>query len=247
MQTLLLHPVPNHDHLSTGDVVDAEADVGLNWQRVTDGRRGIEGIGVILPESEAGFRRGAVAGFHAGGAHELVDRHLVSRQVQAGDLGSPPDVESNISPLETGSEGVVVVDGSIPYPGIGLLASPVVLFVEDGKITRFDGDRAVVERLESLFRGIGSTKAYVLAECGVGLVLTGKLQRALQRLLLDIADKPEARLVNQQLLRSLKQASFDLDSKPATVTVAAAYSKRRREDTLPLRPDMVDQLVHSPG
>ena len=46
------------------------------------------------------------------------------------------------------------------------------------------------------------------AECGVGLVLQGKLQRALQRLLLDIADKPEARLVNQQLLRSLKQACY---------------------------------------
>jgi leucyl aminopeptidase (aminopeptidase T) len=88
---------------------------------------------------------------------------------EPGDLGSPPDIESNVSPLETGSEGVVVVDGSVPYPGIGLLASPVVLFVEGGEITRFDGDRAVVEKLESLFRGIGSNKAYVLAECGVGL------------------------------------------------------------------------------
>ncbi len=48
----------------------------------------------------------------------------------------------------------------------------------------------------------------LVAECGVGLVLTGKLQRALQRLLLDIHDKPEARLVNQQLLRSLKQACY---------------------------------------
>jgi len=46
------------------------------------------------------------------------------------------------------------------------------------------------------------------AECGVGLVLSGKLQQALQKLLLDIADKPEARLVNQQLLRSLKQACY---------------------------------------
>ncbi len=46
------------------------------------------------------------------------------------------------------------------------------------------------------------------AECGVGLVLRGKLQPVLQKLLLDIADKPEARLVNQQLLRSLKQACY---------------------------------------
>jgi leucyl aminopeptidase (aminopeptidase T) len=98
---------------------------------------------------------------------------------EPGDLGSPPDIESNVSPLEAGSEGVVVVDGSVPYPGIGLLESPVVLFVEGGRIGRFDGDRAVVEKLESLFREIGSSKAYVLAECGVGLnpeaALTGHM------------------------------------------------------------------------
>ena len=43
-------------------------------------------------------------------------------------------------------------------------------------------------------------------------------------------------------LRSLTRASFSLDSKPATVTVAAAYSKHRRDDTLPLRPDMAQDL-----
>ena len=43
-------------------------------------------------------------------------------------------------------------------------------------------------------------------------------------------------------LRSLTRASFQLDSDQPTVTVAAAYSKRRREDTLPLRPEMVDDL-----
>ncbi|WP_020677728.1 ribonuclease R [Geopsychrobacter electrodiphilus] len=46
------------------------------------------------------------------------------------------------------------------------------------------------------------------AECGVGLVLGKNLQKSLQQLLLDIADKPEARMVNQQLLRSLKQACY---------------------------------------
>lgn len=46
------------------------------------------------------------------------------------------------------------------------------------------------------------------AECGVGLLLDKKLQQALQQLLADIAEKPEARLVNQQLLRSLKQACY---------------------------------------
>lgn len=43
-------------------------------------------------------------------------------------------------------------------------------------------------------------------------------------------------------LRSLTPASFDLDAKPPIVTVAAGYSKRRREDTLPLRRDVADLL-----
>ena len=46
------------------------------------------------------------------------------------------------------------------------------------------------------------------AECGVGLTLDGKLQRNLQQLLSAVADKPEAQLINQQLLRSLKQACY---------------------------------------
>ena len=43
-------------------------------------------------------------------------------------------------------------------------------------------------------------------------------------------------------LRSLTHSSFDFDSNPATVTVAAAYSKHRREDTLPLRPELAKEL-----
>jgi len=43
-------------------------------------------------------------------------------------------------------------------------------------------------------------------------------------------------------LRSLTPASFDLDSDPPTVTVAAAYSKRRRQDVQPIRPDLAELL-----
>ena len=42
--------------------------------------------------------------------------------------------------------------------------------------------------------------------------------------------------------RSLTPASFDLDASTPTVTVAAAYSKRRREDVLPMRRDLADEL-----
>jgi 2,5-dihydroxypyridine 5,6-dioxygenase len=95
---------------------------------------------------------------------------------EPGSLGSPPDIESNVSPVETASKGTVVVDGSIPCPDVGLLRTPVVLTVEGGRIVRFDSeDRGVVATLERLFAGVGSDKAYVLAECGVGLNEKAKL------------------------------------------------------------------------
>jgi integrase/recombinase XerD len=43
-------------------------------------------------------------------------------------------------------------------------------------------------------------------------------------------------------LRSLTRASFHLDGGEPTVTVAAAYSKRRREDTCPMRPGLAESL-----
>ena len=43
-------------------------------------------------------------------------------------------------------------------------------------------------------------------------------------------------------LRSLTPASFDLDADPPTVTVTAGYSKRRRQDVQPIRPDLAELL-----
>ena len=46
------------------------------------------------------------------------------------------------------------------------------------------------------------------AECGLGLVLGKQPQRGLQQLLVDSADRPEARLLHQEVLRSLKLARY---------------------------------------
>ena len=43
-------------------------------------------------------------------------------------------------------------------------------------------------------------------------------------------------------IRSLTPTSFDLDADSPTVTVAAAYSKRRREDVQPIRGDFAMEL-----
>lgn len=96
-----------------------------------------------------------------------------------GDLGSPPDIEANISPIEEESEGVAVIDGSITCAELGLLTTPVSLTVQSGYITNIRSNNSTYTSiLEDMFGERGS-KRRVLAECGIGLnpeaKLTGKM------------------------------------------------------------------------
>lgn len=95
---------------------------------------------------------------------------------KSGDLGSPPDIEANISPVEDYSEGIIVVDGSIPCPKIGLLEDNMELVVKGGKIVSFFSKNKSLERLlKQMFLEVEDEKAYILAECGIGLNEKSKL------------------------------------------------------------------------
>lgn len=86
-----------------------------------------------------------------------------------GDLGSPPDIESNISPIEHKSEGKIVIDGSITLPQIGLLTDAVILTIKKGRIIKFESENLqYIKILNSIFKKINS-KRRILAECGIGL------------------------------------------------------------------------------
>ena len=50
-----------------------------------------------------------------------------------GDLGSPPDIEVNIAPVEEMTNGIIKVDGSIPFKNIGILESPVNISIKNGQ------------------------------------------------------------------------------------------------------------------
>jgi leucyl aminopeptidase (aminopeptidase T) len=96
--------------------------------------------------------------------------------VAPGEMGSPPDIETYVSPLETSARGTVVVDGSIPYPTLGLLRVPVRLDVAGGRVVAVSSsDQELANEVRRVFASAGSEKAYVLAECGVGLNDQAKL------------------------------------------------------------------------
>jgi leucyl aminopeptidase (aminopeptidase T) len=96
-----------------------------------------------------------------------------------GDLGSPPDIEANVSPVETSAEGHVVIDGSITCGEFGLLDTPMILDVAGGKVVRIANARAEnAAVMERIFGPVGS-KRRVLAECGVGLNPMARLTGAM--------------------------------------------------------------------
>jgi leucyl aminopeptidase (aminopeptidase T) len=88
--------------------------------------------------------------------------------LNAGDLGSPPDSETNIAPVENSSNGLLVVDGSVTMPGIGLLDSKVILEIKNGMVIKIKADTEIYGILESELESINS-KRRVVAEIGIGL------------------------------------------------------------------------------
>jgi integrase len=67
----------------------------------------------------------------------------------------------------------------------------------------------------------------------------GRMTGAVRALLYRVAMETGLR---SNELRTLTVRSFALDTPTPTVTVAAGNSKNRREDTLPIRPELVDSL-----
>lgn len=91
-----------------------------------------------------------------------------------GTLASPPDIESNIAPLEEKSEGVLVVDGSIPHEKLGLLKTPITIEIKNGCIGKICGELADV--LEEVLDYLQDRKTRVLGELGFGLNPKARLQ-----------------------------------------------------------------------
>lgn len=108
--------------------------------------------------------------------------HLDGRQanccpgwcLEDGTFASPPDIESNIAPLEEKSEGVIIIDGSIPCEKLGLLKKPIKMEIKNGHITKIYGELANV--LEEVLDHPQDPKTRILAELGFGLNPNARLQ-----------------------------------------------------------------------
>ncbi len=88
--------------------------------------------------------------------------------VEPGQFSTVPTIEANFSPVEGSTEGVIVVDASIPYLDIGVLKEPVRVQVREGFIRHIEGGAQAQVLMQDL-AALGDSQVYNIAELGVGL------------------------------------------------------------------------------
>lgn len=79
-----------------------------------------------------------------------------------------PNIEANCAPLEETTQGVLVVDGSIPYYGVGVIREPVTCRIRDGAVTAIEGG-GQAEFLRDLLSAQGDPNVYNIAQFAFGL------------------------------------------------------------------------------
>lgn len=91
-------------------------------------------------------------------------------------LGSPPDIEANIAPIENETNGCLVIDGSITDQRLGLLKEPVILEIKEGYVCDITSSNVEQEKtVKEIFNNVKTKKAYMVGEFGIGFNDCAKL------------------------------------------------------------------------
>lgn len=96
------------------------------------------------------------------------------RSLNPGASSSPPDIETALGPVEGTMNGTLVVDGSIPFPGLGVLHEAITVEIKDGMIVSITGGKEA-DILRSGMESLQDQKAYIAAEIGFGFNNESKL------------------------------------------------------------------------
>lgn len=88
--------------------------------------------------------------------------------INPGEACGAPSAEIALGPVEGTSEGVLVVDGSIPHPLLYLIDQPITCKVEHGVITEITGGEQA-DILRKILASYNDPTVYNIGELGMGL------------------------------------------------------------------------------
>jgi 2,5-dihydroxypyridine 5,6-dioxygenase len=86
---------------------------------------------------------------------------------KAGEVCGPPNIESNIAPIEETANGKIVCDASIIHPDIRKLDEPVCFTVKDGFVVDIEGG-SKAKRMKEVLAELKDPTVYNIAELGIG-------------------------------------------------------------------------------
>lgn len=87
---------------------------------------------------------------------------------EPGEFTALVHIESNIAPVEGGTDGTVVFDGAIPNLDIGVLEEPVRMEIEDGAVTSVEGGKEA-KTIERVWAEHDDPAVYNIAQLAVGM------------------------------------------------------------------------------
>ncbi len=100
------------------------------------------------------------------------------RSLVPGQSSSPPDIELAIGANDGTMNGVVVIDGSIPHPLLGLIEEPIRIEVKGSKAVKITGGKQAAI-LNKILEEYNSPAVYHIGEIGIGMnpacELTGRM------------------------------------------------------------------------
>lgn len=90
------------------------------------------------------------------------------RSLKKNSSSSPPDIECATCAVENTGNGIIVVDGSIPHPLLGVIKEPIKLTVENSLVTKIEGGKEA-ETLKKIWEEANDPNVYNIGEIGIGL------------------------------------------------------------------------------
>jgi leucyl aminopeptidase (aminopeptidase T) len=108
-----------------------------------------------------------------GSVRDRPGRVLHGMAREPGAYMAPPDIEAGTAPVEGTASGVVVVDGDLLFMGRGPLPEPVLLQVQEGKVTGIEGSER--GRLTTMLERCSDDQMANLAEVSVAFNPNGTI------------------------------------------------------------------------